>query len=64
MLVCTGCVGRGYTPKDVETYTCEGCDVKQGRNKFAQVDIKHKIQRKTDILFCPACKDKETRLLK
>jgi hypothetical protein len=27
------------------------------------VDIKNKSQRKTDILFCPTCKDKEKRLL-
>jgi hypothetical protein len=27
------------------------------------VDIKHKSQRKTDILFCPACKEEERRLL-
>ena len=62
-LVCAGCVDRGFTPKDLETYTCEGCDVKQGRHKFAQVDLKHKKQRKTDIFLCPACKDKEQRLL-
>jgi hypothetical protein len=62
-LVCAGCVDRGFTPKDLQTYTCEGCDAKQGRHKFHEVDIKNKSHRKTDILFCPACKDKEHRLL-
>jgi hypothetical protein len=45
-LVCAGCVDRGFTPKDLETYTCEGCDVKQGRSKFAPIDIQNQKRKK------------------
>jgi hypothetical protein len=49
-LVCAGCVDRGFTSKDLETYACAGCDVKQGRHKFAQVDLQNKKQ-KTHLSF-------------
>ena len=62
-LVCSGCVDRGYAPKDSETYECEGCGVKQGRHKFDKASINNKLKRPQDVLFCPACKDREQRLL-
>ena len=62
-IVCAGCVHRGYTPKDLETYTCEGCDVKQGQHKFAEKDIQNKIQSKKTSSSAPhARKNTPTRI--
>ena len=66
-LVCAGCVDRGYTPKDLGTYKCQGCDVQQGRHKFDKKDMDNKQQhekhKKKFTLFCPLCKEREERLL-
>jgi hypothetical protein len=63
-LVCGSCVDRGYTPKDLQTYICQGCDVRQGRHKFDHEDIANKQQRgNICVLSCPSCKSREGKLL-
>ena len=66
-LVCAGCCACGYTSKDLDPYTCAGCRATEGRGYFHQKDIANKKQQDKKkmpyVLFCPACKQREERLL-
>ena len=61
--VCEACGNEGYTPRDVNTYICDGeeCECKGGVQKFSEESIfRHKkAGRKGETLFVKCAKPKK-----
>ena len=54
-LVCKGCRKAGYTPDDVETYTCQHCHKKEGCKSFDPELIHHRKTHGRQKMICNTC---------
>ena len=57
-LVCRKCQDKGFSPKDLDTYTCQVCGP-HGHLKFEKNHVKNSKPPRSSKLLCRQCSDKE-----
>ena len=63
-VVCLECTDKGYSPYDLEKYTCVACKYTGGHQNMDTSQPHNYNRHATSYLVCSNCKEEECRILK